>query len=104
VSDELLRHSRRGAFILCLSEEILKETRRVLLAIQERRIESEVGYALEPLLSDEASFRLLHARVVPFLQKGQDAEGLDQAVDALGKLFEAAHKVSMRTTWRIYLG
>jgi len=30
VSDELLRHGRRRAFTLCLSDQILEETRRVL--------------------------------------------------------------------------
>ena len=71
---------------------------RVLLAFQERRMESEVGDALEPLRSDEASSRWLHAPVVPFLPKGPPAEGLSQAVDALGICVGAAPKGSTRTT------
>jgi predicted nucleic acid-binding protein len=55
VRDERLRHGWRGAFVLCLSEKILEETGRVLLAFQEHRSESEVDDALEPLLSNEPS-------------------------------------------------
>lgn len=74
----------------------------ILLALQERRIESEVGYALETLLSDAESSRMLQTHVVPFLQKGQYAEGLYQAVDVLGKFFEAAYRAATRTGWRKY--
>ena len=75
----------------------------ILLALQERRIESEVGYALEPLLSDAESSRMLHMHVVPFLHKGQYAEGLYQAVDVLGKFFEAAHRAATRKRWRRFI-
>jgi putative PIN family toxin of toxin-antitoxin system len=37
VSDELLRHGRRGAFTLSLSHQILEETRRVLLEYEHIR-------------------------------------------------------------------
>jgi len=66
------------------SETTLEETGRVRLAFQERRMESEVGDAVEPLRSDEASSRWLHTPVLPFLQKGRSAEGFSQAIDALG--------------------
>lgn len=72
----------------------------ILLALQERRIESEVGYALESLLSDAESSRILHLHVVPFLHNGQYAAGLYQAVDVLGKFFEAAYRAATRTGWR----
>ena len=74
----------------------------ILLALHERRIESEVGYALEPFLSDAESSRILQSHVVPFLQKGQYAEGLYQAVDVLGKFFEAVHRVTTRQGRRKY--
>jgi len=47
--NEPLRHGWRGALILCRSEEVLEEKRRVLLVFQEHRMESEVGNALEPI-------------------------------------------------------
>jgi hypothetical protein len=49
---------------------------RVLLAFQERRMESEVGDALEPLRNDGASSPRLHVHVVPFLPKGPYAKDL----------------------------
>lgn len=36
VSNELLRHARKGAFLLYLSEEILEETQGVLLDVERR--------------------------------------------------------------------
>src|SRR5919108_5967420 len=72
----------------------------ILLALQERRVESEVGYALEPLLSDAASAQLLEEHVVPWLRTGQYAEGLYRAVNVLGKALEAAHRPPRRRLWR----
>jgi uncharacterized protein len=72
----------------------------ILLALHERRVESEVGYALEPLLSDAASAQLLEEHVVPCLRAGQHAEGLYQAVNVLGKVLEVAHRSSRRRLWR----
>ena len=72
----------------------------ILLALNERRVESEVGYTLEPLLSDAASAQLLAEHVTPFLRVGQYAEGLYQAVNVLGRVLEAAHRPARRRLWR----
>jgi len=72
----------------------------ILLALDERRVESEVGYALEAWLSDAASAQLLEEHVVPFLRLGQYAEGLYQAVHVLGKVLEAAYRASRPRRWR----
>ena len=62
----------------------------VLLALAERRIESEVGYALEEVVSDAVSGELLAAHAVPFLREGALGEGLYQACDVLAQLIESA--------------
>lgn len=72
----------------------------ILLALQERRVESAVRYALEPLLSDAVSAQLLEEHVVPLLRTGQYAEGLYQAVNVLGKALEAAYRPARRRLWR----
>jgi uncharacterized protein len=72
----------------------------ILLALQERRIESEVGYALEPLLSDAVSAQLLEEHVVPLLRTEQYDEGMYQAVNVLGKALEAAYRPARRRLWR----
>jgi uncharacterized protein len=73
----------------------------ILLALQEHRIESEVGYGLESLLSDAESAQILQKHVVPFLRAEQYAEGLYQAVDVLGKVLEVKQKAAGRR-WRTY--
>jgi uncharacterized protein len=72
----------------------------ILLALQERRVESEVGYALEPLLSDAVSAQLLEEHVVPLLRTEQYADGMYQAVNVLGKALEAAYRPARRRLWR----
>jgi len=64
----------------------------ILLALEERRVESEVGYSLEPIITDEESLRILQEHVVPFLREGNYAEGLYQAVDVLGQIIEGAQE------------
>lgn len=72
----------------------------ILLALHERRIESEVGYGLEPLLSDVESELIIQEHVVPYLYAGQYAEGLYQAVNALGQALGVKHKAATRKRWR----
>lgn len=72
----------------------------ILLALHERRIESEVGYGLEPLLSDSESELIIQEHVVPYLYAGQYAEGLYQAVNALGQALIVKHKAATRKRWR----
>jgi uncharacterized protein len=72
----------------------------ILLALHERRIESEVGYGLEPLLSDVESELIIQEHVVPYLYAGQYAEGLYQAVNALGQALGAKHRAATRKRWR----
>ncbi|MCO5168239.1 MAG: TPM domain-containing protein [Planctomycetes bacterium] len=62
----------------------------VLLSLAERRVESEVGVALEEIISDAASGALLEAHAVPFFALGSFGEGLYQAVDVLAQLVEHA--------------
>jgi hypothetical protein len=93
------RPTWRGVFVLYRSEKIFEKTGRVLLAFQECHVESEVGDALEPLRSDEASSRVLQAPVGPFLPKGPNDECLFQAVGTLWTCVRAVLKGSMRTAW-----
>lgn len=72
----------------------------ILLALEERRIESEVGYSLEPVITDEESFQVLQRHVVPFLQKGNYGEGLYQAVDILGQIIEGTQKARELKWWK----
>src|SRR5690606_31363810 len=47
----------------------------VLVAEQERRVECEVGFGWEAMLSDDESGNILDREVVPHLREGRYAEG-----------------------------
>lgn len=55
----------------------------LLLALEERRIESEVGFGLENILSDEKSGEILDAAMVPHFKDGSYAKGLLEGVKAI---------------------
>jgi uncharacterized protein len=55
----------------------------VLVALEERRIEIEVGYALESTLSDAAADALLERVIVPHLQEHGVAAGLQRAAEVI---------------------
>jgi uncharacterized protein len=62
----------------------------ILLAIQEHRIECEVGYSWEPVISDLESGQVLDECVVPLLQEGKVAEALWKGVAELAGILETA--------------
>jgi uncharacterized protein len=61
----------------------------LLLAMQERRIESEVGYGWEDIASDVETGAILDEYVVPLLKEGKLELALTAAVERLASLFEA---------------
>ncbi|MBU1108532.1 MAG: TPM domain-containing protein [Candidatus Riflebacteria bacterium] len=60
----------------------------VLLAMNERRIEVEVGHNLEKYISDDEAGGVLEHHAVPFLKKGDIDNGLYHSLDMLGKIIE----------------
>lgn len=68
----------------------------LVLALAERRIESEVGVGLEEIVTDEASAALLEEHAVPFLRAGELGEGLWQAVDVLCQMVELERRAGAR--------
>lgn len=60
----------------------------ILLSLAERRIESEVGYFWEPIISDPVSDALLATAVVPLLEKGDYFGALQTAVERFGEIFQ----------------
>ena len=57
----------------------------VLLAQQERRVESEVGYSWEPYISDVESGEVLDQFVVPLLRSGKISEALATGIERLAE-------------------
>lgn len=60
----------------------------VLLAQEERRIESEVGYRWEPIISDVESGKVLAEHVLPLLKAGKTYEALKEGLDQLARIIE----------------
>lgn len=69
-----------------------EENRGVLLlyAWKERSVQVEVGYGLEPSLSDEEAARVLDFHVIPSLEKGSPDAAFEHGVDLLAELIETA--------------
>ena len=60
----------------------------VLLAISERRIESEVGYSWEHIISDVESGEVLDSYVVPLLKDGKVHDALKAGIEQILKIIE----------------
>jgi uncharacterized protein len=62
----------------------------VLLAMKEHRIECEVGYAWEPIISDVESGEVLDKLVLPLLEEGRVYEALRASIGQLVRILERA--------------
>ena len=60
----------------------------ILLSMQERRIEVEIGFELERFVSDEAAGLILQRHAVTFLKRGELDQGLFYSADVLAGLVE----------------
>jgi len=55
----------------------------ILVALYERRIETEIGYGLESLISEEYTEKLLDGIVVPYFKRSKYGEGLFEGIKDL---------------------
>ncbi|KAK0351112.1 hypothetical protein LTR94_026285, partial [Friedmanniomyces endolithicus] len=55
----------------------------LIVAPTERRVRIEVGYGLEPILTDAFSSQLIRSKILPAFQEGDFQTGITQGVDAL---------------------
>ena len=55
----------------------------ILLAVEDRRVEIEVGYGLEGVINDAKAGQILDEYVVPYLKEGKFAEGLYNGARAI---------------------
>lgn len=68
----------------------------ILLTTHERRIESEVGYGWEHILSDVGSGKVLDEVVLPLLQEHKIYEALCQGVEQLAGIIEQARPTKQK--------
>ena len=62
----------------------------ILLALSERRIESEVGYSLEPVITDVESGEVLDEYMLPLLKTDKIADALRIGVEKLAGIIKKA--------------
>ncbi len=67
----------------------------ILVAVKERRLRIEVGYGLEPVITDATAGLIRDQALVPFLKKGQYGKGLYAGVVAVANLVARAQGVSL---------
>ncbi len=67
----------------------------ILLAMQERRVEIEVGYGLEPVLTDSRAGRLLDTYAVPQFRQGRMGAGLVALAEAVARVVTGAEDAEL---------
>lgn len=69
----------------------------LLVAVDERRSRIEVGYGLEPVITDAVAGRILDNVLRPHFRNGNYAAGLNAAVDQLTELVERGEPASAQS-------
>ncbi len=72
----------------------------VLLAMDERRVEIEVGYGLEGTINDAKAGAILDSYGVPYFKEGKFGEGLYNIAAALGEQIAAASQQELGDEYR----
>ena len=67
----------------------------ILVAVKERRLRIEVGYGLEPVITDATAGLIRDQALVPFLKKNQYGKGLYAGVVAVANLVAKAEGVTL---------
>jgi len=60
----------------------------ILVSMNERRIETEIGFGLEPMISEEYTEKFLDDRVIPYFKQSKYGEGLYEGMKDLIKEIE----------------
>ena len=57
----------------------------LLIGLQDRKVRLEVGYGLEPTLTDAKTGRIIDQNIVPAFRRGQYADGILGCISAVGR-------------------
>lgn len=66
----------------------------LLAAIEDRRVRIEVGYGLEPVLTDARAGRILDEQVLPLFRQGDYSTGLRRGVEAIVRMLSGNGEVA----------
>ena len=70
----------------------------LLVSVQDRKERLEIGYGLEPILTDAYSKRIIEQVLVPYLRQGDYSNGIAAAVSAVGGVIAADSGVEITGT------
>jgi uncharacterized protein len=68
----------------------------LLIAMKERQVRIEVGYGLEPTLTDARSRRIIQNEIVPHFRQGDFYEGIDAAATAIIQVVRGVYEGPVR--------
>jgi uncharacterized protein len=68
----------------------------LLIAMKERKVRIEVGYGLEPTLTDAKSHLITQNEIIPHFRQGQFYEGIDAGVDAIIQVVHGVYQPMKR--------
>ncbi len=81
--EELADYSVRVASAWRLGQKGRDNGALLLIAMKERKVRIEVGYGLEPKLTDALSRRIIENEIVPNFRRGDFYQGVDEGVSAI---------------------
>ncbi len=64
----------------------------LLIAMKERKVRIEVGYGLEPTLTDAKCFQIIQNEILPRFREGQFYEGIGAGVDAIMQVVRGVYQ------------
>lgn len=70
----------------------------LLVVMKERKVRIEVGYGLEPTLTDAKSFLIIQNEILPYFRQGQFYEGIEAGVNAVIQVVHGVYKASSSRT------
>jgi uncharacterized protein len=66
----------------------------LLVALQERKVRIEVGYGLEPTLTDAASHLIIQNEIIPRFRQGNYGAGIDAGVNAIIQVVRGTYQAT----------
>ena len=70
----------------------------LLIAMKERRIRIEVGYGLEPSLTDALSRRIIENEILPSFRQGDFYQGIDAGVNGIMEVVRGVYQGNPRSS------
>lgn len=94
--EEIADYSVRVASAWRLGQKGRDNGALLIIAMKERKVRIEVGYGLEPTLTDALSRRIIENEIVPNFRRGDFSQGIDRGVAAIMQAVRGMYQPSRR--------